>query len=238
MPTKAMLARSVAFAKNLAARTIPYAMPDLLLTPDGADMVEKLGHRRYVGGNWDEVADGAMAFLLSQGLRPDHVLLDVACGSLRLGSRAIPYLEPGNYLGLDKEASLISAGLKHELDPVLIEQRRPEFVVSDTFEFSRFSRKPDFAVAYSLFTHLIPDAIDLCLQNLARAINSDTLFFATFHRRNPFWRNPSRSNSFASFRYSTAEMLEFGRRNGFAAEYLGEWMPEAEQKVVRYRLAD
>jgi hypothetical protein len=237
MPTKAMLERTVSFAKNLAARAIPYAMPDLLLTPDGSHMVERLGHRTYVGGNWDAVADGTLAFLVSQGLRPDHVLLDIACGSLRLGSRAIPYLNVGNYLGLDKEASLIDAGLENELDSKLVADRRPEFVISESFEFSRFSRKPDFAAAYSLFTHLTPDAIDLCLQNLAPAINPETTLFVTFQKRNPFWRNPTRSNSFASFRYSTSEMLEFGRRNGFVGEYLGAWMPEAVQKVVRYRLA-
>jgi hypothetical protein len=200
-------------------------------------MVERLGHRRYVGGNWDAVADGTLAFLVSQGLRPDHVLLDIACGSLRLGSRAIPYLNAGNYLGLDKEASLIDAGLVNELDSKLVADRRPEFVISESFEFSRFSRKPDFAAAYSLFTHLTPDAIDLCLKNLAPAIKPETTLFVTFQKRNPLWRNPTRSNSFASFRYSTSEMLEFGRRNGFVGEYLGGWMPEAVQKVVRYRLA-
>jgi hypothetical protein len=232
-----MFKSSMLFAKHLAARAIPYAMPDLLITPDGGHMVDELGHRRYVGGNWDHVAEGSFNFLVGQGMQPDHVLLDIACGAFRLGSRAIPYLDPGNYLGLDKEAGLVDAGIKHELGSELIEDRRPEIVISDQFEFRKFSRQPDFAVAYSLFTHLTPDAIDLCLQNLAGFIKPGTVFFSTFQRRSPFWRNPSKSNSFASFRYSTEEMLEFGQRNGFCAEYLGEWMPEAVQKVVRYHLA-
>jgi len=38
-------------------------------------------------------------FLVGQGLRPWHCLLDLACGSLRAGVRFIDYLEPGHYLG-------------------------------------------------------------------------------------------------------------------------------------------
>jgi hypothetical protein len=128
--------------------------------------------------------------------------------------------------------------LEHELDPDLVAQKRPEIVVSDRFEFTQFSRQPDFAAAYSLFTHLTPDGIDLCLQNLAKVMKPETVFYATFQIRNPLWRNPSQSNSFASFRYSIAEMSEFGRRNGYVADYLGDWMPEAVQKVMRFRLAE
>lgn len=229
--------KPIATIKHIAARAIAYVSPDLLLTDEGEHMVNRLGHRRYVGGNWDQVADGTFAFLTGQGMQPHHVLLDVACGAFRLGSRAIPFLDRGHYLGIDREASLVAAGIEHELGAALVEAKRPEIVIDDQFDFARFSRQPDFVAAYSLFTHLTPDAIDLCLTNLAKVIKPDGVFFATFQRRNSLWRNPSRSNSFASFRYSTGEMLEFGRRNGFDADYLGEWMPEAVQKVVRYRLA-
>jgi hypothetical protein len=78
-----LLDRTISLAKSIAARAIPYALPDLLLTPDGGHMVTELGHRRYVGGNWDRVSEGTMAFLVSQGLRPEHVLLDIACGSTK-----------------------------------------------------------------------------------------------------------------------------------------------------------
>lgn len=57
------------------------------------------GPRGYVGGLWHELGELQFRFLVDQGLRPEHVLLDIACGSLRGGVRFVPYLNPGNYLG-------------------------------------------------------------------------------------------------------------------------------------------
>jgi len=85
---------------------------------------------------------------VSQGLAPHHVLLDIACGSLRGGVHFIPYLEPGNYLGIDKEAELIQLGRREELPAGLEDERRPEFVVSGSFEFDLFTKRPDYALAH------------------------------------------------------------------------------------------
>ena len=88
------------------------------------------------------------------GVGPGTRLLDIACGSLRAGCRFVPYLERGNYLGIDIDSGLIKHGRNHELGPTLCEIKQPEFVISSDFEFSRFSKRPDFAIAQSLFTHL------------------------------------------------------------------------------------
>ena len=53
---------------------------------DDALGVRRLGHRAFVGGDgdlWDRIGRLQFDFLVSQGLRPEHVLLDFACGSLR-----------------------------------------------------------------------------------------------------------------------------------------------------------
>ena len=39
-----------------------------------------------------------MALLLAEGLRPEHHLLDIGCGSLRLGCKAVPYLARNHLL--------------------------------------------------------------------------------------------------------------------------------------------
>src|SRR3954467_1442195 len=93
--------------------------------------IKRNGHRRYVGGSWDEFGRLQFDFLVGQGLRPENVLVDVACGSLRAGVHLIPYLDPGNYLGIEKERLLIEGGLEHELPAAVREERRPELVVSD-----------------------------------------------------------------------------------------------------------
>ena len=56
------------------------------------------GHRDYVGAHWEELGSLQFRFMVDQGLLPHHVLVDIACGSLRGGVHFIPYLDPGNYL--------------------------------------------------------------------------------------------------------------------------------------------
>jgi hypothetical protein len=70
------------------------------------------GPRGFVGGLWHELGELQFKFLVDHGLRPNHVLLDIACGSLRAGIRLIPYLQSGNYLGIDINSSLIEHGKK------------------------------------------------------------------------------------------------------------------------------
>ena len=58
-------------------------------------------HRDIVGGRWDETGRLQIALLTARGLQPHHHLLDIGAGSLRLGCKAVPYLDPGHYWGTD-----------------------------------------------------------------------------------------------------------------------------------------
>ena len=58
-------------------------------------------YRAYVGPPADYDLVSAMVFnlLTSMGLRQHHRVLDIGCGSLRVGRLLIPYLNPKNYFG-------------------------------------------------------------------------------------------------------------------------------------------
>src|ERR1700678_1283527 len=59
--------------------------------PDGALGLNLLGHREYVGGLWEVIGKLQFDFLISRGLKPEHVFLDIACGPLRGGAaRTVP----------------------------------------------------------------------------------------------------------------------------------------------------
>jgi cyclopropane fatty-acyl-phospholipid synthase-like methyltransferase len=47
---------------------------------------------------------------VKEGLKPEHYLLDIGCGSLRGGVHFIAYLEPRHYFGIDKDEQLLEAG--------------------------------------------------------------------------------------------------------------------------------
>src|SRR6266404_9121155 len=132
--------------------------------PNGRAGIWLAGHRDYVGGRWMEVSRLQTDFMIKMGLKPEHVLLDIGCGSLRGGVEFISYLHAGNYLGLDSSNRLIQIGIKEELGRRLLKLKSPEFVISRHFEFEKFSKTPDFAIAHSIFTHLRESDIRRCLE--------------------------------------------------------------------------
>lgn len=200
---------------------------------EGNGGIRELGHREYVGGRWEEIGRLQFDFLIQQGLTPSHCLLDIACGSLRGGIHFIRYLERGHYLGIDKERRLIELGIEHELGRAVYEAKTPEFVVSDRFEFDRFSRTPQLSIAQSLFTHLNEGDIRLCVGNLRRFVERGHVLFATFFE-GVSSRNPTTSHSHVGFQYSRDDMLRFGRQAGWNATYLGHWRHPRHQMMMKY----
>jgi hypothetical protein len=201
--------------------------------PDGRLGMYLLGHREYVGGLWDEIGQLQFDFMVSRGLRPEHVFLDIACGSLRLGIRLIPYLDRGNYLGIEKEERLVKMGIAKELDPALHASKTPELLISSKFEFEKFRKKPDFALAQSLFTHLREEDIGLCLRKLRQFVNPGARLFATyFVGGEP--RSPGESNACHMFIYTREQAEGFGRAHGWKPNYIGGWEHPRNQMIVEY----
>jgi len=198
----------------------------------------RLDHRGYVGGMWDEIGRHQFEWLVAQGLQPSDVLCDIACGSLRGGRFFIEFLEPGHYLGIDRNAWLIDAGLERELSPELRARNLPEFVVSASFEFERFTRRPTVAIAQSLFSHLTHADIERCLRNLHAVMQPGGRFYATFVNRAsaPFIENPARSDDLDAFAYGADELLAIGRAVGWQARYIGDWSHPRGQEMLEFRL--
>ena len=220
---------------NPIKRVIKKLLPFAFLEPEGEQGIAKIGHRNYVGGMWDEIGNLQFNFLVAQGLKPQHHLLDIACGSLRLGVKAIPYLDRGHYLGIEKEAALVKAGLEQELDAAVRAAKQPNIVVSDAFEFDKLNQQADFAIAQSLFSHFPPALINLCFQKLHPHLADSGVFFATFFETRAKIRNPEVPHDHGFFAYTQAEMCGFGEANGFVADYIGDWKHPREQVIVAYR---
>jgi len=207
------------------------------LPPQGPEGVEHLGHRTYVGGLWDQMGEHQFRFLLQRGLRPQDVLLDIACGSLRLGVKVIPYLEPGHYLGVEKEGLLLQRGVEQELGTELVERYRPRLLQNAAFAFELLATPVDVALAQSLFTHLTPEAIGRCLRQLRPWLKPSGVFYATFFESHRSQRRRLRqSHDHASFLYTRAEIEAFGEREGYTVEYIGNWGHPRHQVMVAYRL--
>lgn len=216
---------------GIVRKIVPLAFHD----PEGDEGIKKRGHRGYVGGLWNEIGQLQFDFLLHKGLKSDHFLLDIACGSLRLGVKAIPYLEPSHYLAVEKEAGLVKAGLEEELDKKIRDEKQPNIIISDSFEFEKLGRKANFAIAQSLFSHLPPSLIHLCFKKLHPCLEDEGLFYATYFRVDDKIKNPNKPHDHGYFAYTKEEMIEFGESNSFSANYIGDWNHPRSQVMVEYR---
>jgi SAM-dependent methyltransferase len=126
----------------------PYLAPNFY-----ADALAKGRHRDIVGGRWEETGRIQMQLLIDAGLQPRHRLLDIGCGSLRLGCKVVPYLDPGHYWGTDLSADLMARGRQTELtDPTRLS---PDHLIQDdNFAFPGIPPTIDYAIVFAVFTHL------------------------------------------------------------------------------------
>ena len=186
--------------------------PLAFLAPQGEKGIATIGHREYIGGNWDEIGTLQFEFLKSKGLKPDSYLLDI-----------------------EKEKGLVQAGLNIELSKRLREEKQPRIVISDSFEIDNLGQLIDFAIAQSLFSHLPPQLIHLCFRNLHPWLRSGGAFYATYFEVPTPRKNPNKPHDHGYFAYTAKEMVEFGESNGFAATYIGDWNHPRNQVIVEYR---
>ena len=112
-------------------------------------------HRDIVGGRWDETARAQMVALRDNGMTPTDHLLDIGCGSLRLGHKAVAYLQPGHYWGTDASHALMRRGWETELTPAL-QARLPlsQLIEDSNFTYPDLPGQITMAIAFGVFTHL------------------------------------------------------------------------------------
>lgn len=170
--------------------------------PEGHFGVWMVGHRNYVGGLWDEIGLLQFEFLKSRGLKPHHVLVDIACGSLRAGVR----------------------------------EKNPQFVISGSFDFAAFQKRPDFALAQSLFTHLNSEDIRRCLTKLRQVVDPGARFYASYAivPDAPPESKELPSQAHRVFRYTRKRVEEAGADCGWATNYIGDWSHPRKLMMVEY----
>jgi cyclopropane fatty-acyl-phospholipid synthase-like methyltransferase len=201
-------------------------------------------HRDFVGGLWDEIGRLQFDFLVAQGLKPEHKLVDIGCGALRGGVHFVRYLKPGNYFGLDLNASLIAAG-QQELVAAGLADRNAHLLVDDQFRLSRFEQAFDYGVSMSLFTHLYLNHIGRCLTAMRKVMHSGSQFFVTFFEApspihlEPITHTPGGAVTYYDsdpFHYAFGEIEGIAQRCGLVATLIGQWNHPRDQRMIRFRL--
>lgn len=204
---------------------------------------EPIWHRRAIGGRWDEIGQLQLDFLRERGLRPDHYLLDIGCGSLRGGVRFIPYLEAGRYYGVDRSEELLNGG-RVELEAANLQDQHPTLSQMDDFGFERLNQVFDFALANSLFTHMPLNSIVRCLVNVDRVLRPGGVFYATFfenQKGKTFLEPVEQGDGFLSFCdkdpfHYPRDAFEWAcEGTGLTTSYVGGWGHPRHQVMMEFR---
>jgi SAM-dependent methyltransferase len=128
-------------------------------------------------------------FLTAQGLRPEHRLLDIGCGTLRGGIPLIEYLQTGHYAGFEARAEVLEEGRK-ELAEAGLEHKRPSLIhASDPAEV-QLEEPVEVAWAFSVLIHMSDEVADACLALVARSLTEPGAFYANVNpgeRRDGSW---------------------------------------------------
>jgi SAM-dependent methyltransferase len=196
--------------------------------------IEAGQHRRLVGGRWDQIGRIQLDFLVAEGLRPEHVLIDIGCGALRAGVHLIRYLEPGNYYGIDINPSLLRAG-RWELAQAGLADRCASDKLRATDDFDcDFGRLCDYALAQSLFTHISLSQIERCLERVAGVMKPGGRFFASYNGLRP-GRRLARPSTRDPFRHAYDDLAAAGAPGVWSTRYIADWGHPRGMRMIEYR---
>ncbi len=209
-------------------------------------------HRQVVGGLWDEMGALQLNFLKDQGMAPRDVLLDIGCGTLRLGRLAIDYLDPGNYWGADRSALLLDTGHERELtDDGRARLPRAQLIETDSFDFSAVTARVSFAMAQSVFSHLPLNHLRRCLIKLAEVMPPTGRFCVTYFECPDAWpvsdpiQHGRKKGEIVSydykdpFHYRPADLLWAAGHGPWRLERVGDWgHPRGQHMAVFVRGRD
>lgn len=153
------------------------AVPPVAAPPIHPDAT---AHRVAAGDRWSEAGAWQFDFLRAHGLRPQHRVLEVGCGSLSAAIHLLPFLDDGCYWGLESNHALLDAGMLIELPAAGVSATRGHFLVNDTFSLDQTPGAFDVAFANSLFAHLPLNGIARCVAGVVRHLRPAGAFYATW----------------------------------------------------------
>jgi len=142
--------------------------------------LDRAPHRAVPGGRWREAGRWQFEFLRAQGLEPQDFVLNVGCGSLAAGVHLVPFLEPGHFVGVERNYALLEAGMRIEFPRAGIAPERAHFLHSDTFDLGEIPYTFDFALADSLFAYLPFNSVARCIASVVRKLKPSGRFYSTW----------------------------------------------------------
>lgn len=189
-------------------------------------------YRAFVGPpeRYDLIAAMTFNLLTTLGMREHHRVLDIGCGSLRVGRLLIPYLRAGHYTGIEPNRWLVEEGIERETGRDLIALKTPRFLFAAGAAELAPEPQFDYVFAQSIFSHCGLDLIEHWLRDVHPRLQAEGVFVATFFpgpadHAGRGWSYP------ANVRYRTDTIAALAAEVGFAFRPL-DWTHPSQQWVL------
>jgi len=137
--------------------------------------------------------DSSVELLISHGLRPEHVLVDYGCGSLRSGVHYMDYLNRGNYWGMDVADTFFTMGLEM-IDAQLLQEKEPNLRVIGTESLREAqSKHPDYLISLGVVQHVPREELTEYFSKVLGLLSGDALAFVACNVSDDYRQTSSRT---------------------------------------------
>jgi hypothetical protein len=120
---------------------------------------------------FEDVGRGTLSTAIEHGLMPDHKVLDIGAGSLRVGWWLLHYIEPSNYYVIEPVQDRIHTAIE------ILGADDINVYYNMDFEFP--STRFDFVIARSIWTHASKSMISKMLSEFAENSNPNAKFLTS-----------------------------------------------------------
>ena len=127
-----------------------------------------------------DVGKEFLTLLKDEGLLPEHRLLDYGCGILRGGLQFVPYLNEGNYVGVDISKVRLAQGRALMREAGIDDDRYTLHYVRDCLLEELGDRQFDFVWAHAVLMHMPEEDIVEFLTSLKRHLAPGAVFYFTY----------------------------------------------------------
>nr|XP_010938754.1 uncharacterized protein LOC105057762 [Elaeis guineensis] len=117
-------------------------------------------HHSNYGEPWAGGRDVFEFLTNAVALVPSDLVLEIGCGTLRVGLHFIRYLDPARFHCLERDELSLMAALRYELPSQGLLHKRPHILRGDDMDFTRFGDGISYDLIYAsaVFLHM-PDAL-------------------------------------------------------------------------------
>ncbi|MED6206329.1 hypothetical protein PIB30_025705 [Stylosanthes scabra] len=126
-------------------------------------------HHSNYGEPWAGGRDVFEFLAQSVQLRPDSQVLEIGCGTLRVGLHFIRYLNPEHFNCLERDELSLMSAFRYELPSQGLLHKRPLIVKGEDMDFSKFDSSTvyDLIYASAVFLHMPDKLVWVGLERLA-----------------------------------------------------------------------